>query len=49
MIHRCFELEDAEDKRIGDFVKYKHSDQLYIIVDILHERVKAIKHDGVVH
>jgi hypothetical protein len=45
--HRCFQIDNTEDLKIGGFVD--SGDQVYMIIDIMDDRVKAIKHDGVIH
>jgi len=47
LIHRCFQIDNTEDLKVGGFVD--SGAQLYIIIDIMDDRVKAIKHDGVIH
>ena len=49
LIHRCFQKDDTEDFKVGDFVDSGEGTQLYMIIDIMPDRVKAIKHDGVIH
>ena len=49
LIHRCFHIDDTEDLNVGGFVDSGEGTQLYMIIDILEDRVKAIKHDGVIH
>jgi len=47
LIHRCFHLDNTEDLKRGSLID---SDEgVFIIIDILDYRVKAIKHDGVIH
>ena len=48
LIHRCFDLDNTEDLRVGSLIE-DYESQTYMIIDILHRRVKAIKHDGVIH
>ena len=49
LIHRCFQIDNTEDLKVGGFVDSGEGTQLYMIIDILEDRVKAIKHDGVIH
>jgi len=47
LIHRCFQIDDTEDLKVGELIE--SSKELYMIIDIMEDRVKAIKHDGVIH
>jgi len=47
LIHKCFQIDNTENLKVGGFVG--SGTQLYMIIDILEDRVKAIKHDGVIH
>ena len=49
LIHRCFQIDNTEELKLGGFVDSGEGTQLYMIIDILDDRVKAIKHDGVIH
>jgi len=49
LIHRCIHVDDTEDFKLGDFIASGECAQLYVIIDIMDDRVKAIKHDGVIH
>ena len=47
--HRCFHVDETEDLKLGGFIDSGEGTQLYVIIDIMDDRVKAIKHDGVIH
>ena len=49
LIHRCFQIDDTEDLKVGGFIDSGEDTQIYVIIDIMDDRVKAIKHDGVIH
>ena len=47
--HKCFHVDDTEDLKVGSFVDSGEGTQLYLIIDVMSDRFKAIKHDGVIH
>ena len=49
LIHRCFHVDDTDYLKVGGFIDSGEGTQLYLIIDVMPDKVKAIKHDGVVH
>ncbi len=50
LIHKCFQIDDTENLKVGGFVDSGEGTQLYIIIDVMEDyAVMAIKHTGVIH
>ena len=47
--HRCFHVDDTDYLKIGGFIDSGEGTQLFIIIDVMPDRVMAIKHTGVIH
>ena len=47
--HRCIHVDSTDHLKIGGLIDSGEGTQVYMIVDIMTDRVKAIKHDGVIH
>lgn len=47
--HRCIHLDTTEHLKVGGLIDSGEGTQKYMVIDIMPDRVKAIKHDGVTH